>query len=162
MTIEDAITAEKAYFENDPVWQNVDPSLVGVEALKDKLVSLLEAVIMNGLSGVIDEINNELSRKNESLEMLGGSLETSAERRTVFASAVDQYTRLLQSALTGKYSDPFFKMINEPVEEGEVDQTRDQNGHLKNGMSYNLIINSKTIVFEQNFAWKTASFRMKS
>jgi hypothetical protein len=116
MTIGDSIGAETTFFSSHSVWQRVDPRLVGVEALKGKLVRLLEVVVTNGLSGVLQEIDEQMESKVMSLDSLGQSMESAAERRSVFSAAVEAYTRLLDDAVTGKYRGAFFK-IAEPSED---------------------------------------------
>jgi hypothetical protein len=127
MTIDASLLAETKFFTSHPVWQKVDLSLVGVDSLKDKLVSLLEVVVTNGLSGVLAEIDSQLAQNTSNLESLGQSMESAAERRNVFAAAVDEYTRILQDAISGKYGGEFFKVAT--VEESsDIEDSAEPNG----------------------------------
>jgi hypothetical protein len=93
-----------------------------VDSLKDKLVDLLESVVKNGLSGVLREIDDELERNTANMELLDQSMENAAERRSVFAAAVEEYTKLLDDAVTGKYRGNFFEFSKSDEMDGQYTQ----------------------------------------
>jgi hypothetical protein len=112
MSINASLEAETNFFSSHSIWQKVDQSLVGVDTLKEKLVLRLEAIVTNGLSDVLTEIDKQLLQNASHLDSLGQSMESASERRSVFACAVDEYTRLLQDAVSGKYeSKEFFEVV---------------------------------------------------
>jgi hypothetical protein len=70
MTIGASLGAETKFFSSHSVWQRVDPELIGVDSLKDKLVNLLDTIVKNGLPEVLREIHDKLEQNTTN----GGSL----------------------------------------------------------------------------------------
>jgi hypothetical protein len=101
MTIAQSLDDEAEFFDTNNTWRRVDPGLVGIPALKDKLVKLLESVVVQALPSVLMEINAKLERSGRQLEALGQPLDTAAQRRSLYSSAVENYTMILQAAILG-------------------------------------------------------------
>ena len=104
-TIEEGRNMEMEFFKNHDVWKKVDQKYLGVDTLTEKLVILLERIIMESLPSVRKEIEENLISRAQELNKMGEVYETSSSRRFFYSKLVDQYMELMNCSFSGNYTD---------------------------------------------------------
>lgn len=89
-------------------WSSVSPANKGIESLRNKLSKVLFEHIRASLPGLIREIENRLSAREEELKQLGNPRSTPEEMRSFLLGIADDFQRLARDAVEGQYGDRFF------------------------------------------------------
>ncbi|KAI9918701.1 hypothetical protein PsorP6_011823 [Peronosclerospora sorghi] len=102
-SIEKGLANEMTFFGQHEYWCRLPKHLWGVPRLSERLVSILQNNIRQSLPKVIVEISSRITETQKSLSDLGVPLETPGAQRQQFGKWVDQYLRLIEAAMSGRY-----------------------------------------------------------
>ncbi|ETO60171.1 hypothetical protein F444_21594 [Phytophthora nicotianae P1976] len=102
-SIEKGLANEIAFFGQHEYWNRLPTHLWGVPKLAERLVAILQDNIRRSLPKVIAEINSRMAETQKSLSSLGTPLETPGAQRQQFGKWADQYLRLVEAAMDGRY-----------------------------------------------------------
>jgi GTP-binding protein EngB required for normal cell division len=100
--------AEEDVFFSGRIWNELSPSLLGIDALRERLSKLLLRQIATELPSLIEEIDEELAKCNHRLGQLGEPRATLAEQRLYLVHISQSFQNLVKGAVDGTYNDPFF------------------------------------------------------
>lgn len=98
---------EKAFFA-DSVWSCLEPSQLGVEALRERLREVLWNQIRQGLPGVKTDVRAGIQDTNAKLARLGASRDLLKEKQKYLLHISSRLTKLVRAAIDGVYADRFF------------------------------------------------------
>ena len=99
--------AEEAFFRSNG-WSSINPANRGVESLRKRLSKVLLEHIRNSLPELIDNIDLNLWNRKRELDRLGKSRSTAKELRSYLVGIADDFQRLANDAIEGRYGDEFF------------------------------------------------------
>ncbi|KAL7683670.1 putative dynamin central domain, GTPase effector domain, Dynamin superfamily [Plasmopara halstedii] len=102
-SIEKGLENEISFFSRHEYWRRLPSHLWGIATLTDRLVLILQDNIRRSLPKVIEEINCRMAETQKSLASLGTALETPGAQRQQFGRWIDQYLRLMEAAMEGRY-----------------------------------------------------------
>lgn len=103
---------EQLFFQRG-VWASVPPANRGIGSLRNKLSKVLLEHIRESLPGLIREIENSLSAREEELQQLGKPRSTLEEMRSYLMGIAEDFQRLARDAVDGRYGDQFFGDLSE-------------------------------------------------
>lgn len=103
---------EQQFFQRG-VWASVPPASRGIGSLRNKLSKVLLEHIRESLPGLIREIENSLSAREEELQQLGKPRSTLEEMRSYLMGIAEDFQRLARDAVDGRYGDQFFGDLSE-------------------------------------------------
>ena len=103
---------EERFFQNG-AWRSINPANRGVESLRKRLSKVLLDHIRTSLPDLIQEIEESLRDRQESLDRLGRSRCNPDELRSYLLAIAEDFQRLARDAVEGRYSDKFFGGLNE-------------------------------------------------
>jgi GTP-binding protein EngB required for normal cell division len=106
-TLADRSAEENAFF-SQRIWNELSPSLLGIDALRERLSKLLLRQIATELPSLIEEIDLKLAECNYRLAQLGEPRATLAEQRLYLVHISQSFQNLVKGAVDGTYNDPFF------------------------------------------------------
>lgn len=106
---------EKQFFE-DSNWSSLQPSQLGIKALRERLSKLLLHQIASELPNLKEEITTKLVSYEEELAKLGNPRSTAHEQRFYLVQVSNKVQILLKAAIDGTYNDPFFGRIDSLVD----------------------------------------------
>lgn len=98
---------EQRFFQ-EGVWASLPPANKGIDSLRNKLSKVLLEHIRESLPGLIREIENSLSAREEELQRLGKPRSTPEEMRSYLLGIAEDFQRLARDAVDGRYGDQFF------------------------------------------------------
>lgn len=98
---------EQKFFQRSG-WSSVSPANRGIQSLRNKLSKVLFEHIRESLPGLIRDIENNLSGREEELKRLGKSRSTPEEMRSFLLGIAEDFQRLARDAVEGRYGDRFF------------------------------------------------------
>lgn len=107
-TIEQREERERSFFSESGWEDALDPSQLGVEALRDRLRDALWKQIHEGLPGVKYEVQLGIKDWKVKLNQLGKSRSTKKEKHTYLHRISGILSTMVQAAIDGVYADPFF------------------------------------------------------
>lgn len=96
-------------FFSSSAWQVLDPSQLGVEALRDRLREALWNQIRIGLPGVKSEVQSGIKDCSSKLKQLGKSRSTPREKHHYLHKISSQLAVLVRASIDGVYADFFFE-----------------------------------------------------
>ncbi|KAM0106712.1 hypothetical protein ACP6JB_007675 [Aspergillus fumigatus] len=99
---------ESAFFASG-VWEALPRSHVGIDRLRERLSKLLLAQIATELPSLMEEIKAKMEDCLQKLEKLGEPRTTQEEQRSYLFHCSQSFQNLVNSAVEGTYSDPFFE-----------------------------------------------------
>lgn len=102
-SIEKGLANEMTFFGQHEYWSRLPAHLWGVQRLTDRLVAILQDNIRRSLPQVVTEISARIAETQKSLSSLGTPLETPGAQRQQFGKWVDQYLRLMEASMDGRY-----------------------------------------------------------
>ncbi|KAL2256667.1 hypothetical protein VTK26DRAFT_1322 [Humicola hyalothermophila] len=105
-------TKEENFFQAG-AWRYVAPANRGVESLRKRLSKVLLDHIKTSLPGLIREIEESLSVRQEALDRLGKSRSSPEELRAYLVSISQEFQKLARDAVDGRYNDRFFGEVDE-------------------------------------------------
>ena len=105
---------EEAEFFSKGVWASLKASQKGAAALQSRLSDVLRDQILLQLPTVLSEIGKGIEESKRSLKLLGESRASLAEQRRYLVKAGSEFSSLMRAAVDGTYTDPFFKLTNNP------------------------------------------------
>ncbi|KAK8127637.1 dynamin family protein [Apiospora sp. TS-2023a] len=101
--------ARESDFFSSSAWQVLDPSQLGVEALRDRLREALWNQIRIGLPGVKSEVQSGIKDCSSKLKQLGKSRSTPREKHHYLHKISSQLAVLVRASIDGVYADFFFE-----------------------------------------------------
>ncbi|KAI0595454.1 P-loop containing nucleoside triphosphate hydrolase protein [Biscogniauxia sp. FL1348] len=107
-TAEERDKREAEFFKNS-VWNILDPSQLGVEALRGRLRDILWKQIHNGLPGVKTEVQAGIRDCMNKLGQLGKARSSQREKHTYLQRISSRLSKLTRAAIDGVYSDRYFE-----------------------------------------------------
>ncbi|KAJ4393762.1 hypothetical protein N0V93_002977 [Gnomoniopsis smithogilvyi] len=99
---------EAAFFEGS-IWERLDPSQLGVEALRERLREVLWKQISQGLPGVKTDVQRGIEDCRAKLTQLGSSRDTIKAKQKYLLDISSRLNKLVQAAIYGVYADSFFE-----------------------------------------------------
>lgn len=96
---------ESAFFSKWP-WTQLDPSALGVPALRRRLSEVLSAHIAKQLPTVISSINDKLHYHEQRLGVLGPARATLDDQRNYLTGIAENFSTYVNAALQSQYHDP--------------------------------------------------------
>jgi hypothetical protein len=114
----DTSTAERDEHEekffSKGVWTLLEPSQLGVTALRTRLSNVLRDQIMVQLPSVLKDVEAGIKQCEDGLAELGDSRPTVSEQRRYLIKASTQFSSLVKAAIDGVYTDGFFAGTKAP------------------------------------------------
>jgi GTPase SAR1 family protein len=98
---------EKVFF-NQGRWASLSRECVGIESLRRRLSSILLKLIRRNLPGLITEIQDKVSDRQQRLSKLGHPRSTLQQQRGYLLGISSNFERITLQALNGMYADEFF------------------------------------------------------
>ncbi|GFF54198.1 Dynamin family protein [Aspergillus udagawae] len=98
---------EKAFF-NQGRWTSLSRECVGIDSLRRRLSTILLKLIRRNLPGLIAEIQDKVSDRQEQLSRLGPPRSTLQQQRGYLLNISSNFERITVQALNGMYADDFF------------------------------------------------------
>ncbi|PVH84492.1 dynamin family protein [Cadophora sp. DSE1049] len=99
---------EAAFFAESDWSQALDPSQLGVAALRDRLRKVLWKQISESLPGVKSDVQKGIKDCTTKLYQLGKSRSTMKEKHKYLHGISGQLSTTIQAGIDGVYADPFF------------------------------------------------------
>lgn len=99
---------EKTFFV-DSVWNCLERSQLGVEALRERLRGVLWSQIRQGLPGVKTDVQAGIQDTQAKLARLGASRDFMKEKQKYLLHISSRLTKLVRAAIDGVYADRFFE-----------------------------------------------------
>ncbi|GFF97114.1 interferon-induced GTP-binding protein Mx [Aspergillus udagawae] len=103
---------EKAFF-NQGRWTSLSRECVGIESLRRRLSTILLKLIRRNLPGLIAEIQDKVSDRQQQLSRLGPPRSTLQQQRGYLLNISSKFERIIVQALNGMYADEFFGGLEE-------------------------------------------------
>ncbi|KAL7918493.1 P-loop containing nucleoside triphosphate hydrolase protein [Trichoderma austrokoningii] len=103
---------EKMFFSQG-AWSSLSASNLGIAALRSRLSKLLLHQIASELPSLVDEIAVEIDDCKTRLEKFGQPRVSAQEQRVYLIQISQSFQSLMQAALDGTYTDPFFSDSND-------------------------------------------------
>jgi GTPase SAR1 family protein len=103
---------EKAFF-NQGRWTSLSRECVGIESLRRRLSTILLRLIRRNLPGLIAEIQDKVSDRQQQLSRLGPPRSTLQQQRGYLLNISSRFERIIVQALNGMYADEFFGGLEE-------------------------------------------------
>lgn len=107
-SLTDRAVKEDEFFSQGK-WQELPPSLLGIDTLRDRLSKLLLGQIAAELPSLIEEIDIKSKACRSRLDRLGEPRATLAEQRVYLLHISQSFQSLVKAAVDGTYNDPFFE-----------------------------------------------------
>jgi hypothetical protein len=96
------------------VWTLLEPSQLGVTALRTRLSDVLRDQILVQLPSVLEDVKAGIKQCELGLAKLGASRPTVSEQRRYLIKASTQFSSLVKAAIDGVYTDGFFAGTTAP------------------------------------------------
>ncbi|PNP40676.1 hypothetical protein TGAMA5MH_07383 [Trichoderma gamsii] len=106
---------EKAFFSKG-AWSSLPATNLGIVSLRSRLSKLLLHQIASELPSLVDEITQEMNETKAQLDKLGQPRISPQEQRIYLVKISQTFQSLMQAALDGTYTDPFFSAPNDDDE----------------------------------------------
>ncbi|KAJ2997100.1 hypothetical protein NUW58_g767 [Xylaria curta] len=107
MSAVDRDTEEEAFFRTS-AWSNISPDSRGITNLRKKLSRMLLAHIQKTLPGLIEDIETNLSARQQAIERLGKPREEPEDLRVYLLDIAEKFQRLARDGIEGRYNHEFF------------------------------------------------------
>ncbi|UKZ79465.1 hypothetical protein TrVFT333_007220 [Trichoderma virens FT-333] len=101
---------EKEFFSKS-AWSALPESCLGIATLRSRLSKLLLHQIASELPSLMDEISSEIESCETELGKFGQPRITAQEQRIYLIQISQSFQSLMQSAVDGTYTDPFFSDV---------------------------------------------------
>ncbi|OQD91991.1 hypothetical protein PENSOL_c046G03670 [Penicillium solitum] len=98
---------EKEFFEKGR-WASLPRDQVGIESLRHRLSKILLGHVRRNLPGLIADIEERISRNEQTLAKMGAPRTTLQEQRHFLVDISSRFARITNQALNGSYVDGFF------------------------------------------------------
>lgn len=98
---------EKAFF-NKGRWTSISREWVGIDSLRRRLSLVLSKLIQQNIPGLIKDIQQEISERQQKLSKLGPARSTLQQQRGFLLDISRKFERLIGQSLNGIYADEFF------------------------------------------------------
>jgi len=115
-TMDERDQQESEFFESSPWGRALEPTQLGVGALRNRLSELLLDQIRSALPEVVTNIRKKLNESEKSIEVLGPPRDTSPEKKKYLVNISRDFQRIVQQSLVGDYLDDFFYSSDLPQE----------------------------------------------
>jgi hypothetical protein len=104
---------EKEFFSSGE-WKRLPAAHLGIEALRERLTSVLAEQILSSHPQVVKDAEDGMQECQAAIQRMGPSRVSITEQRQYLVQASHQFSRLMKAATDGFYTEPFFG----PSEEG--------------------------------------------
>lgn len=101
--------AAEVDFFSKGVWKSLDPSQLGVAALRIRLSHILRDQIMRQLPSVLKDITRGINECKRTLIKLGTARATVTEQRRYLLTVSARFSEVIRAAIDGAYTDEFFR-----------------------------------------------------
>ncbi|CAG8900109.1 unnamed protein product [Penicillium egyptiacum] len=98
---------EKEFFEKGR-WASLPGDQVGIESLRNRLSKILLGHVRRNLPGLIADIQERISRNEQTLAKMGAPRTSLQEQRRFLVDISSRFARITNQALNGSYVDEFF------------------------------------------------------
>lgn len=98
---------EMEFFEKGR-WMSLSRDQAGIDSLRHRLSSILLIHVRRNLPGLIADIEERISRNEQTLAKMGKSRATLQEQRHFLINISSRFARITNQALNGSYVDDFF------------------------------------------------------
>lgn len=109
--------ANEETFFSQGAWSTLPSSSLGIVSLRSRLSKLLLHQIASELPSLVNEISQEIDDCKSQLEFLGQPRISPQEQRIYLIKISQSFQSIMQAALDGTYTDPFF---SDSIEEGSA------------------------------------------
>ena len=99
--------AETSFFRTG-IWTNVDPKIVGVDNLRQRLSDVLRNQIIQELPGLLGDIQARMKDCSQRLEELGDPRDSIVEQRRYLLRISQDFVSLVSASISGLYNDEYF------------------------------------------------------
>ncbi|KAK2743538.1 hypothetical protein FQN57_004835 [Myotisia sp. PD_48] len=100
---------ENLFFTTNSPFKALSSNSVGIESLRNRLGKILLSEVELQLSILTSDIHAELDNYRTSLEKLGPTTSSKADRRLYLTKIGEKFQSLAQAAVNGEYHDPYFR-----------------------------------------------------
>jgi len=105
LSLEDAMLSEDDFFQNHPVWHELDKAQRGIQSLSKKLTSVLVTRVKASLPNIISQIQVKLVDIERDLHDMGPAVSSSDDKRKILLRLVSKYSAVLRQIAEGDYRD---------------------------------------------------------
>ena len=99
--------AERSFFSKG-IWTTLPGNLLGVDALKPRLSTVLRDQIISELPSLIGDVENGIGDCRKMLARLGQARGTLHEQRRYLIQVGDAFSSIVKAAVSGNYTHDFF------------------------------------------------------
>ena len=104
MSVREALELEKAYFENDPIYNSVPKECMGTAMLSKKLTRILFTHIRHALPDISGEIEEKMQEAREKQKNLGDPLpQSNSEKMQLLWNMVTEFCGSFKNTISGRY-----------------------------------------------------------
>ncbi|KAL4994064.1 P-loop containing nucleoside triphosphate hydrolase protein [Aspergillus recurvatus] len=114
---------EKGFFSQGR-WTSLSRESLGVGALRRRLSSILLEHIRHNLPGLIADIQQKISDREQKLSKLGSPRSTLQQQRGFLLHISSSFERITAQALNGMYADSFFGGLGDAQGTGDIRRLR--------------------------------------
>lgn len=111
MSFTERNAAEEMFFEQG-LFKDLPPSSVGIDALRERLSTLLHRHLVQELPSLREEMKSKLQSTCKTLEGLGQKRETTYDQRVLLMRFAQEINQILCNAIDGHYSHEFFEAVS--------------------------------------------------
>ncbi|RYC63859.1 hypothetical protein CHU98_g2351 [Xylaria longipes] len=104
----DERNAEEQIFFRTGAWSTISPDSRGIASLRKKLSRMLLEHIQKTLPGLIEDIETNLSIRQQALEKLGKPRSGTEDLRAYLLEIAEKFQRLARDGVEGRYNNEFF------------------------------------------------------
>ncbi|EOO00605.1 putative interferon-induced gtp-binding protein mx protein [Phaeoacremonium minimum UCRPA7] len=98
---------ERRFFSSG-IWSSVDPLHCGVEALRNRLSSVLTNQILSQLPSLVQDVETGIRQCTEQLDRIGPVRKTREQQQKYLLHVSEGFTSLTEQSIDGAYMDRFF------------------------------------------------------
>ena len=100
---------ESMFISSTPPWKDVSPTVVGIDALRNRLSKIILGQVELQITTLAAEIQKDLETSKTSLDRLGPSRNSNSERRLFLTRIGERFASLTKAATLGEYDDAYFR-----------------------------------------------------
>ena len=98
---------EKDFF-SEGIWTSLSPNMLGIDALKPRLSTVLRDQIISVLPNLIEDVESGINDCEARLKKLGDTRGTLQEQRQYLIRISNRFSALIKAAVDGVYGDQYF------------------------------------------------------
>jgi GTP-binding protein EngB required for normal cell division len=132
-TSEERDEKERDFFAGS-CWSTLSPTQLGVGELKPRLSNVLRDQIMKQLPDLLKDVEDGIRDCETRLKLLGPSRNSLKEQQHYLARVSQDFSRLMDLAVQGTYSDPFFGIV--PIGKDSTESAKRLRAVIQNTLEY--------------------------